>query len=872
MILLVLLGAIPTLAQPKQEPVPQRVYVTARTGGEPPTIDGRLDESVWDTVEWSGDFIQREPTDGESPSHQTSFKVVYDDDALYFAFRMYDDPDKVSRLLSRRDGFPGDWIEVNIDSHHDRRTAYSFTLSLSGTRGDEFISMDGDNWNTNWDPVWNGATQIDRDGWTAEARVPLSQLRFSDEAEQTWGLQVQRRLFRLEERSTWQEIPKAKRGWVSNFGELRGLKNLQPKRRIELLPYAVASSEHAEADPGDPFFDGSSAGYDGGLDGKIGVSNSLTLDFTINPDFGQVEADPSEVNLTAFETFFRENRPFFIEGGDILDLRLSPAITGGSFTGDLLFYSRRIGRPPRYTPNGSYVDMPQSTTILGAFKLSGKTKNGLSIGIMESVTEKERARVDDLGRRADTTVEPLTNYFVGRLQQDFRNGDTQLGAMITAVSRDIQDEPLEFLSSGAYAGGFDFSTYFKDRDYRLEANLLGSRIEGSQQAILEAQTSSARYYQRPDNDSAHLDPTRTSLTGTAGSVRFSRTNNHDLQFQTGTAWRSPGFEINDLGFMRDADQINQFTWVGYSKRNPFWIFDNWNLNGNQWLDWDSAGNFLGATANINTNAQFRNKYFAGAGVSRMGESTSTTRLRGGPSSKWPGGWHYAVWVNSDQRRKLSAGLSGFRQKSDEGDGSQLQVWTNFTFRATNAIQLQVNPSYSHNRPRLQYVATERFGDEERYLFGRLDQETISVTFRLDYTITPDLTVQYYGSPFLSVGRFDEFKRISAPHAAFHRDRYSVFDQEQIAYANGVYEIDENRDGVADYGIGDPDFDARDFNSNLVVRWEYSPGSTLYFVWSQARSDNTLLGLNLQAGDGLDRLFRAPAEDVVLIKISKWFAP
>ena len=870
-LLILLAGVLPALANSVEE-IPRRIYETVRIG-EAPLIDGVLDDRVWDLVAWSGDFVQRDPDDGAPPSQASEFKVVYDDNALYFAFRLHDDPEKVDRKLARRDWFPGDWIEVNIDSYYDRRTAFSFTISCSETRGDEFISNDGDNWNTSWNPVWNGATQIDDRGWTAETRVPLSQLRFSGAPEQTWGLQVQRRVFRLEERSTWQRIPKDSSGWVSQFGELRGLRDLNPKRNFELVPYGVASADRFEAEEGNPFSDGQDTSIDIGLDGKLGVTNNLTLDFTVNPDFGQVEADPSQVNLSAFETFFREQRPFFIEGNEILDLRVSPASTGGSFTRDNLFYSRRIGRRPIYDPDDAYVDSPNNTTILGAFKLSGKTANGLSIGILDSVTSRERAEVDDgFGNRDNVTVEPMTNYFAGRLQQDFQNGDTQFGGMVTAVNRDISDPQLEFMPEQAYAGGLDFGTYFKDRDYRLEATLLGSTLRGSQEAIFDAQTSSARYFQRPDNDSASLDPTRTTLSGSAGSLRFSRTSNHDLMFQSGVTWRSPGFEINDLGFMRSADQINQFNWIGYRKRNPFSVFDNWSLNGNVWLDWDYAGNFLGDRYNTNTHATFRNKYRVGGGITRTEENVSNTALRGGPSLLRPGQWSYDVYMNSDQRKNFTYNMGGFVAEGDSGSSDYEEAWLSLAYRPTNALRISLRPSYSHNQPELQYVDTQSFGKSERYLMGSLDQETIQLTIRLDYSITPNLTVQFYGAPFLSTGSYDAFKRVTNPRTAGYVDRFSTFDANQIAFnaGSGEYDVDENVDGNIDYNIADPDFEVRDFNSNLVVRWEYSPGSTVYFVWSQTRSNSDTTGQDLDFSDGLDALFSSHPENIVLVKVSKWF--
>jgi len=869
-------GATTLQARGDEEPIATRVYETRRTV-EPPTIDGRLDDPAWEKVAWAGDFSQRMPTEGDPPSQQSAFKVVYDDDALYFAFRLHDDPEQVTRMLARRDGFPGDWIEVNIDSYYDHRTAFSFTLSLSGTRGDEFISNDGNRWDSNWNPVWNGATRIDGEGWTAEMRIPLNQLRFSRAEEQIWGLQVQRRLFRLEERSTWQRIPKDVTGWVSRFGELRGLRKLRPKRHLELVPYAVARGEHFAAEPGNPFRDGSAAELDAGVDGKIGVTNNLTLDFTINPDFGQVEADPSEVNLTAFETYFQEKRPFFIEGNDIFDLRVAPAITGGSFTQDTLFYSRRIGRPPTHDPDlpdGGYAEIPGNTTILGAFKLSGKTGGGLSIGLLESVTAKERAAIAAGGERSHLTVEPWTNYFVGRLQQDFRRGEVQLGGMITAVNRKLEDDHLSSLPREAYAGGIDFSSYFRNRDYRLLVVLLGSELRGSEEALYDAQTSSARYFQRPDNEEATLDPTRTSLSGHAGSIRFTRTSNHELMFQTGVAWRSPGFEINDLGFMRTADEINQFTWVGYYKRNPFSIFDDWGLNANQWLNWDFGGNFLGASYNVNSFADFRNKSGASAGITRDGEYISNTLLRGGGSLRWPGNWSYRLHFYSDPRRKLRGSVGAYLARGDDNIRELREAWFSLTYRPTNALHLSLSPSYAHHRREMQYLETNACGDEDRYLFASLEQKTVVVTLRLDYAITPNLSVQYYGSPFIATGRYHEFKRITDPRAVRYRDRFHVFEGDEIAYdpASELFHVDEDRNGTIDYRFENPDFDAREFNSNLVIRWEYSPGSTLYLVWSQVRDNSNLLVDDPDYHHNMKHLFATHPENVVLIKVSKWFSP
>jgi hypothetical protein len=861
-----------------QEPAaapPRRAYEATRARTAP-KLDGRIDDPAWQDAAWTGDFVQREPKEGVPPTAQTQFKVLYDDEALYFAFRAFDDPRRLTRLLSRRDRFPGDWVEVNIDSYADRRTGFSFTLSLSGTRGDEFISQDGNRWDPNWDPVWEGATSADGEGWTAEMRIPLSQLRFSGAAEQTWGLQVQRRIFRQEERSTWQVIPKSSTGWVSNFGELRGIRGLKPRPRRELLPYAVARGERFEEEPGNPFRDGGAAGTSLGLDGKLGITSNLTADFTLNPDFGQVEADPSEVNLTAYETFFEEKRPFFIEGNDIFEVPLANVIPGSHFTRDRLFYSRRIGVAPPHSPDvgaGEFAFEPANSSILGAMKLTGKTGGGLSVGVLESVTAREQAEIDFRGFRRRETTAPLANFFVGRAQQDLRGGDTFVGLIVTSVDRRIDEPQLEFLPAHAVAAGADFSHYFRGRAWRLEANAAVSHLRGRAEAIAEAQTSSARYFQRPDNDHADFDPTRTSLGGHGGSVRIRRTGeNRNLSFQTGGAWRSPGFEINDLGFMNRADELNQFGWVGYQFRNPFSIFRRVELNANEWLDWDFGGAPLRRAVNTNGHAHFKNNWQSGFSITRDGERVSNAELRGGPSTLLPGRWTYDVYVNSDQRRRVYFGTGTYGFTGDEGSGGSRTYWMDMTWRPTNALTLTLSPNVTRNEPEMQYVDTVPFAGGERYLFGRLDQDTKALTVRLDFAITPNLTVQYYGAPFASRGRYSQLKRVTDPRADAYRSRFRVFDPGAVrATADGLA-LDEDGDGAADYTIGDPDFDVRELNSTLVARWEYRPGSLVYLVWSQARDDDALLeGRDLPFARGLGQAFDAPAHHVFLLKFSKWFA-
>ncbi len=854
----------------------RRAYDTMHCGDGCPDIDGKLDDRCWEREECGTDLTQWRPDEGEAPSQQTAFKVLYDDQHLYLAYRAFDsEPEKIVQRLARRDWFPGDWVEVNIDSYNDHRTAYSFTASVSGVRGDEFISNDGDNWDGSWDPVWDFKAAMDSEGWTAEIRIPLSQLRYQSSAEQTWGLQVQRRVFREEERSLWQAKKQTDSGWVSRFGELRGLVDLPTQRRIELLPYSVSKFENFRAADGDPFSDGSDGALSLGLDGKIGLSSNLTMDFTINPDFGQVEADPSQLNLSEFETFFSEKRPFFIEGSDILEYRVAPAITGGRNTRDILFHSRRIGRRPSWpwdtTDYPDHVDMPEASSILSAFKLTGKTPGGFSIGILESVTARELAPSDYEGEAQDVVVEPATNYFVGRLQRDFRHGDTRIGIMSTAVNRKAESG-LEFMNRQAYAAGLDFSTRFWERKWNLAANLLASEIRGDSLAMANSQLSSARYYQRPDNDYEEFDPDRRSLSGHAGSLRFGRGGSTGMRFQTQVGWRSPGFEINDLGYMREADIINQSIWAGWSSSAPFSVFNRLGMNSNQWLDFDFGGNVLRRMVNLNSNMEFRNNMNLGIGTTRSAEWVSNTALRGGPSYKNPGDYELNLWFNSDHRRRMTYGFGGYLSQGDEDSHDVRNAWFNIGFRPSNALRVSMNPSFSVRDMAMQYVGTGSMGEDTRYLFSSLEQKTLNLTFRVDYSLTPNLSLQFYGSPFVTAGSYNQFKRITDPQADAYSDRYHPFAANEIAYDEDTdeYLVDEDGDGTDDYAIENPDFNYRDFNSNLVLRWEFQPGSLFYAVWSQSRSSFVSDG-SFSASDDLGDLFDTPPHNIFLLKVNKWLS-
>lgn len=855
--------------------IEKKTYQTAFTHSAP-EIDGLMNDSCWTQVEWKGDFIQSEPYENKAPSQQTAFKILYDDNNLYVFIRAFDtEPDKISRRISRRDNFDGDLVEINIDSYYDQQTAFSFSAMASGAKGDEAITQDGNDWDDSWNPVWYLKTSIDDKGWCAEMKIPFSQLRFGKKEEHIWGIQLMRHIFRLEERSRWQFIPKGSPGIVHLFGELHGIKNIKPKREIELLPYIVTRTERFEKEEGNPFLDGSKSAISAGLDGKAAITSDLTLDFTINPDFGQVEADPSEVNLSAFESYFSERRPFFVEGKNIYQFQPSNSIVIHNMGADNLFYSRRIGRFPHGFPtlgDGEFADMPESTTILGAMKLSGKTKKGLSIGLLESVTANENAVIDNAGVRRKESVEPLTNYFVGRLQKDFSKGKTVFGGMVTAVNRDITNPALNYLPTAAYTGGLDFNHNWKERTWYVNGNVEFSYVKGSQEAILNAQHSSARYFQRPDATHLSVDSTQASLSGYGGTFKFGRTSKKRVQFETSLTLRSPGLEFNDIGYMRYSDVIHHGSWLAYYLREPFSIFNNFHLNTNYWMYWNFAGERLATFANTNFNSQFKNRWRINGNFTVVGENISTNLLRGGPSFVMPGGQEMNINLMTDQSKKISFNGGNYQGFGDEKSYRQQEFWMGINFKPMNALSISFSPSYSIANNELQYVSTSQMGNETRYLFAQLDQKTASFTFRLNYTFTPELSLEYYGQPFVSAGNYSHLKRITTTDADKFVDRYLVFPDGQVHHnsTNDLYEIDEDRNGTVDYSFDNPDFNFRQFRSNLVIRWEYLPGSTLFLVWSQGRTSSASDG-SFAYRDDIKELFGVKPHDVFLLKFSYWFS-
>jgi hypothetical protein len=839
------------------------------------TLDGIPDEEAWNAVEWGGDFIQALPNEGKMPSQQTKFKILYDEKFLYIAYRCYDlAKDSIIKRMGRRDEFPGDWVEINIDSYHDLRTAFSFTLSVSGVRSDEFISNDGNYWDATWNPIWFSKTHIDDEGWTGEVKIPFSQLRYNNDREKTWGFQVTRRLFRKEERSTWQYIPQSAGVWVSGFGELLGLKDIPMHRQVEIAPYAIVQADKYKKEIGNPYAKGFDKRLAGGLDGKLAVTNDLILDFTINPDFGQVEADPSEVRIDGFQNFFQERRPFFVESRNIFDYQLTGSEAGGDYDADLLFYSRRIGGSPHGYPNlasGEYIKYPENTSILGATKFSGKTRKGLSIGILESLTDREVATIDNNGQKRKELVEPLTNYFVGRLQKDMNEGNTIIGGIITGVNR--KKGMSDLLNRSANSGGLDFLHFWKNKTWYIRGNLVFSHLEGTKQAILNTQTAFEHLFQRRDAREVHVDSSRTSLTGMGGTIRFGKGGGRAgrlgevFKFETGLTFRSPQLELNDIGFMLTANEINHFTWAGLHFQKPFSVFRTARLNYNHWARWDYSGRFTYLAFNVNSHATFKNNWQSGTGLTWAAFGISNNALRGTTAIRRLPGLGHNFYVTTDSRKKIYLNLNVFNYWGFERLMMTNEVGLDITFQPLDAFQIVLSGNYEYDwRKQDQFVSNVSYNNSTRSIVGQVKQKTLRFTARLSYNITPDLTVQYYGQPYITRPLYSHFAYVSSPLAKKIQDRFYVFNENQVSFNNGQYSVDENGDGTADYSFNKPDFNFVQFRSNLIVRWEYRAGSELYFVWSQSNTPDVTNDLDSPIAKSLfENAFAEQARNIFLIK-------
>ncbi len=609
---------------------------------------------------------------------------------------------------------------------------------------------------------------------------------------------------------------------------------------------------------GNPFLDGSDFILNGGLDAKIGITNDLTLDLTVNPDFGQVEADPGAIALDGFQIFFQEQRPFFVENKNIFDYEFADR-------NDNVFYSRRIGRSPQRNldlNDGEFADEPTNTTILGAAKFSGKTKTGWSLGLLESVTGKMYAEVDTNGERREELVEPLTNYLVGRAQKDFNKRNSYIGGIFTATNRKLESN-LDFLRKAAYSGGFDFKHNWKDRNYYLEGNIVASHITGSKEAIENTQTSITHLFQRVDAGHVKVDSNRTSMTGTGGKLEIGKAGGGNWRYEAGAIWRSPELELNDVGFLRQADEIKQFLEIRYLLLKPTNFYRRIRLELEQFSTYDFDGNYNRVQYEFEGFINYKNNWWTEVGAAHKPRIFSNTVLRGGPRWRWSDENFGYLFFGSDRRKKFNFTLGYINSQAKQDNFSFIRYVSRLRYQPFDAFNLSLALEYEENPNKTQYVTEVDFNAEPRYITANIDQRTFSASLRFNYSLNPNLSIQYYGQPFISRGTYTDFNFVNNPIAEDLNERVSFLNSNQISRANntGSYFIDENLDGNTDYEIEDPDFSFVQFRSNLVVRWEYIPGSEIFLVWSQGVTGS---------GDPLDSLGRSLDSQILDQKMDNTF--
>ena len=803
----------------------KRTYHISRTDGTTPELDGRLDEPFWQTQgEWSVPFVQVLPYERMPTPNTTRAKLLFDDRYIYVAVWCRDvRPEAINRFIGNRDeNNVGDLISIAFDPYHDFRAGTEFNINVGGNKTD-LVVTDRLEVNRSWNAVWEGRTHVDvADSlWTAELRIPFSQLRYNRQSEEgVWGLHIRRIIRSGNEVQNWSLIPIKNSGHIYSFGNMSGMTGLPRPRGVELLPYVmgkVAREPRAAENSASPGRKGTEWFGTGGLDGKVAL-NDFTLDFTINPDFGQIEVDPSVMNLTAYETFFEEKRPFFLEGKHILDFGL------GS---DMMFYTRRIG-----------ADVP----IIGAAKLTGTNRRGLTIGGLQSFTARKMVG-----------SAPFTNYSIVRLQKIWNDGNTTLGGMATSVNRSLAAHPqfAQTMVRDAFAGGVDFLHFFRDRNYYVDLKAMFSSLHGSTGAITRLQTSPVHYYQRVSaQDYLGVDTKRTSLQGSGGYVEFGRKGNNKWWFSENIAWLTPGFDLNDAGFLTQADALVNMTVVSYRQTDPGELFRTNTVNFQQRNAWDFGGRAVENDVQAQWIGYTRNRLRLELMEEFTWNRIDSRLLRGGPDMKLDPYFTTGAAFRTDAARRFYFEVAYKGDHSVGGRNSSNSITPGVTFRIGDRVALSTSFNTLWNRNAIQYVGTfSDGGGTPAHVMGRLDQRTYSLTLRLQANLTPDLSIQFYGSPFTSTGRYSDFKRAANTLSRNYGERFTPL-------APGAIPIEN------------PDFSFNEFRSNLVVRWEYLRGSTIWFVWEHRMSDRAeeLVG---GWADNLDRLWSLPAHNTLMLKINFW---
>jgi hypothetical protein len=827
-------------------------------------VDGRLDEAVWRSATPIVDFTQKEPTEGAPPTDAMQVRFAYDDEALYIGARMYaSEARTIQAPLGRRDDDgQAEHIIVSLDTFLDRRTAVAFGITAAGVRLDRLHASDNeDSFDAGFDPVWEGSTSREEEAWIAELWIPFSQLRFSRAREQVWGLNVQRFRPSLNEEDYWVAVPRTERAWSSRFGELHGIANVRPSRRLELLPYVAASSILSAAhDRRNPFDDGSDLASRAGGDVKMGLGPNLTLEATFNPDFGQVEADPAEVNLSAFETRFPEKRPFFLEGASLFN------IGHPNF-----YYSRRIGARPLGPADGDFIDYPSASTIIGAAKLTGRLPSKTSIGLLTAVTAEESARLADLDQLAVTRVQvaPRTYHAVGRVLQEFGPNASTAGAFVNVVHRDLESgHPLAaLLTRNALGIAGNTTLRFKRGEYELRAQGGVSHINGEAAAIERVQRSSAHYAQRPDRDYSRLDPTLTSLSGWTVQTAFDRLSGRHWLWGVNSKIDSDNFETNDFAQLTGADGITLNGNLRYRETQPGKWFRAYTIGLN--VSTDSTLRFLRQTGDIRpaVNVTWANFWTTSFDVRRLLPQQNVTLTRGGPTMARAGGWGTSVNFGNRATSQTRLSANASITELDDG-GSTRRVSTTVSFRPGPRWQFSVNPFFERLTDAAQYVTTLAGGRpatyDTRYIFSSIDRNTLSMEFRLGLTLKPDMNLDVYAEPFAASGRYYGHGELLTPGRS---DRITYGEVGTILQVNpdGSREV---RIGSTAFSLRNRDFNTLSFRSNVVLRWEWRPGSTLYAVWQQDRSESEPVGSRVGVGD-VFRSLSAVGRNVFVVKTSFW---
>ncbi len=876
-------------------PSPPSIEAVQREG--PIQLDGLPDEPAWKLAIPATRFVQGEPVENAPAEHTTEVRVLYDARALYVGAIMRDpEAARIGDQLVRRDERGQyDYFEVSLDPNRDRRTGYRFRVSAAGVQRDVYL-YDDVREDEAWDAVWQSAVHRDSTGWSVEIRLPLSQLRYNAaDTVQSWGVNFSRRRLASNELTYLALESRVRHGKVSVFAQLDGLWLPGGARRIEVRPYALARARTAPSEPADPFFDGSELGQQVGLDLRYGLGAGYTLDATINPDFGQVEVDPAVINLTAFETFFPEKRPFFVEDAQIFDFNLSGRQ-------NQLYYSRRIGREPQGSApdDADFDDIPRETTIIAAAKLTGRTAGGLSIGALAALTGRETGLAyDSVARITDEfTVEPSSQYGVLRAQQDLRGGATQVGAILTAAHRELPaDGSFDFLTSSAYSLGVDFEHNWggaNSRNWALSGYFAGSLIEGSTEALLEVQEASNHYFQRPDATRFSVDSTATSLSGVNWRLQLER---RTTKHWTGAIWLgeiTPGFEVNDLGFMTSSERLDAGARISYQEITPGSFLRSYRVNlftSHNWRhealdDVFSAGSWGRAhksgSFSLNTDWEFLNYWRLELDARYRPETLSDSDTRGGPLMIDPASNSYELSLRTDRRARvfLEPRLEYLDRHSD---GHQWDTEVEIVVRPTPSLEFQVKPQYSTELHPAQYVTqTDDLGFQptlgRRYLFSDLRRRQFSVETRLNAAFNPRLSLQLYAQPLISSGRYLTYKQLARAESF----DFDVFEEGAAAVSDGGITcvggrtcrdgddrfVDFDGDGTIDFDFPDQDFNIHSLRLNAVLRWEFRPGSTLFLVWQQNRRDRRDIG-SFKLGRDLDALWDLDAENIFIIKLNYW---